>query len=143
MSKNQDKHLQPYDVKEYTHEMLYKGGARGAETPSTGYIAGTHAHITDKARKDQLKDIGLEAREEYIDCDAESANAMKETRMQRIKRTCFLFVAMLVLSMLTGMLISYFYGWGALVGFGIGAAAGFILFILPMIVYLLTNIFKK
>ncbi len=143
MRNNQENNLQPHDVKEYTHEMPYKGGARGAETPSTGYIAGTHAHITDKARKDQLKDIGLETREEYIDSDVEPAEAEKEIRMQRIKRNCFIFVAMLILAMLTGMLIANFYGWSILIGLGIGAAVMLVIFMLLMIVYLVTNILKN
>ena len=143
MSGTNNNGMQPYDVKEYSQDMPYKGGLRGAETPSTGYIAGTHAHITDKARKEQLKDIGLETREEYIDGDADSNNAIKEIRLQRIKRKCFLFVTMLVLSMILGTIVSGFYGWGSLTGLGIGAVVGTILFILPMIVYVLTNIIKK
>ncbi len=143
MSKNQDNNLQPHDVKEYTHEMPYKGGARGAETPSTGYVAGTHAHITDKARKDQLKDIGLETREEYVDSDVDPVEAEKEIRIQRIKRNCFIFVSMLILAMLAGLLIANFYAWSPLIGLGIGAAIVLIIFMLLMIVHLITNIFKR
>lgn len=138
-----EQHLQPNDVEEFSQKMLYKGAARGAETPSTGYIAGTHYHITEKGRKDQLKDIGLETREEYVDAENELSNAKKEILMQRIKRFCFLFVAMFVLSIVVGLLVANFWDWGALVGLGIGAGIGFVLFLLPMIIFIITSLNKK
>lgn len=138
-----EQHLQPNDVNEFTQQMPYKGAARGAETPSTGYVAGTHYHITEKGRKDQLKDIGLETREEYIDAENESSNATKGIIKQRIKRFCFLFVAMFVLSMVVGMIVADFWDWGTLVGLGVGAGIGFVLFILPMIIFIITNLTKK
>ena len=123
--------------------MPYKGAARGAETPSTGYVASTHYHITEKGRKDQLKDIGLETREEYIDAEIESPDAEKEITEKRIKRMCFLFGAMFVLSMLIGMFIAGFLNWGIAVGLGIGAGVGFVLFVLPMIIFIITKSTEK
>ncbi len=133
----------PNDVKEFTQQMPYKGAAHGAETPSTGYVAGTHYHITEKGRKDQLKEIGLETREEYIDTEIEPINAEKEIVKKRIKRMCLLFGAMFILSILIGMIVAKFWNLGIWVGLGIGAGIGLVLFILPMIIFIVTNLTKK
>ena len=130
---------QSYNTNEYRHEMPYKGAAHGAETPTSGYIAGTHAHITDKLRKDQLKDIGLETREEYIDSASASENAAREIRRQRIKRNCLIFAAIFILAILSGIIVSTFYGLGIIVGLIIGTAVGTVLFLAYMLVYFITN----
>lgn len=138
-----ESNLSPNDDKVYTHQMPYKGAAHGAETPSTGYVASTHYHVTEKGRIDQLKDIGLETREEYIEAEIESTNAMKDITKQRIKRLCVLFVAIFILSMVVGMIVADFWNWGALVGIGVGASIGFVLFILPMVIFIITKLIKK
>lgn len=139
MSERNDSN-QYYDSNQSLSQMPYKGAHRGADTPSSGLIASSHVRINDKLRKEQLKDIGLSTREDYIDADAQvMADTMRKIKRQKKMRLCILFAAMFILSLFTGVLVADFWGWDILVGLGIAAAIGAVLFVLPMIVYLLTS----
>lgn len=96
--------------------------------------------LNEKDRVNQLKDNGFETREEYIDTDANTATSSKPFKKQRMVKLCLIFTAMFVLSLIVGITVSAFMGPGSVfVGLGIGAAVGFVLFILPMIVLLITS----
>jgi len=134
--------MQPYDQKEYTQEMSYKGSGTNGGLRRSGYVAGTHARIDERARKQELTDIGIATREEYADIESHSPNGPKIIKMQRITRTCAILFVMFILSMICGVIISAFWGGGLWLGLGIGAAVGIVLFLLPAFVYLLILRYK-
>lgn len=131
------------DTNEFSQKMLYHGASKGAEIPTTGYIASTHYHVTEKGRKDQLEAIGLSTREEHVDADVRCDNAAKQIKAAKAKRLCLLFAAMFVLSIFIGLLVAVFYQYSLLMGFAISAACGFVLFVVPMIYFLITSIRNK
>lgn len=135
--------MQSYDTKEYTQEMAYKGSGTNGGLRRSGYVAGTHARTDERARKQELKDIGIDTREDYAEIENHSTNAPKVIKMQRITRMCSLFFVMFILAMIIGMIVSTFWGGNMWLGLGIGAAIGAVLFVLPMVVYLLTIRFKR
>lgn len=91
-----------------------------------------HKHNTanEQERKSELKDLGL--------TDGEWQGDAKPPK--RKKRVCLCLMAVFVLSLVVGIMVSEFMGpGGILAGLLIGAAIGVVIAVLPLIIYLITH----
>ncbi len=108
--------------------------------------SGTHRpEIKEKERIAQLNDLGLETREEYIENGLINSDEVKECSKDALtkrskKNICLILVAIFIISIVVGILVSKFMGPGSVImGLLIGAAVGAFVALLPIIVYLITK----
>lgn len=100
--------------------------------------------VDQKAKEKFNKEIGLDSADYIVDgMTGDTLNApirQKMRKRKKIMKYCFVFALMFLLSLAAGIYISKFMGPGGILpGLGIGAAIGFVVAIVPLIVLLIVN----